>query len=178
MYFENALLWSILAPGACCISRMHVLNGTAVQTGKIMCSPPDWEGSCSSCSSTNSGAAGSGTQQREDDWPDEPEDWSYCKPPTHCHLQKHSVNTKRQEQEQTSSIPHLEDETNLVSWALHSSGHTLWPLCLWGTLVGICFWNKHGRPPAQQDNAKVYTLQGTPGIFDILVDVMVIKCRN
>lgn len=43
---------------------------------------------------------------------------------------------------------------HLFSWAQHSSGHTLWPPCLWGTSVGICSWNKHDTPPAHRDTKK------------------------
>lgn len=64
------------------------------------------------------------------------------------------------------------DEIHLFSWARHSSGHTLWPPCLWGTSVGICSWNKRGTPPAQRDRMQRrftnHSFQFQWAIFDLL----------
>lgn len=134
------------------------------------CSPPGWEGRCSSCSSTNSGAAGSGRQQRGDGWLGESEGWSYRMPPTRCHLQTQTQLIPYQRGSITPryfsfrctppTVRHFyiqKAEIHLFSWAQHSSGHTLWQPCLWGTSVGICSWNKHDTPPAQRDRIQRFT---------------------
>lgn len=75
----------------------------------------------------------------------------------------------------SETLLHTESwKIHLFSWARHSSGHTLWPPCLWGTSVGICSWNKRGTPPAQRKNTKIYkpqtdNIQFQWSIFDLLI---------
>lgn len=60
------------------------------------------------------------------------------------------------------------DEIHLFSWARHSSGHTLWPPCLWGTWVGICSWNKHGTPPSSKNREEVETRENDETVFFLM----------
>ena len=145
-----------------CVS--YFVPGAQMLCGR--CSSPDWERSCSSCSSTNSGAADSGRQPRGGDWPGESEGWSCRMPPSRSHLQTHTQLIQHQRPVRHFFIQRA--ETHLFSWARRSSGHRLWPLGLWGTSVGICSWSKNDRPPAQRHRIQDIFLRTTPGQNTVL----------